>query len=457
VGGRGDGSGHREGGRKRGLSTTLAAEIAAEVGALIGCGAGFEALERGVRERALRAAARELERRLNRDHSDHAGAELPCACGRPARYAGRRAKGFQTVLGLVTLERAYYSCAACGRGFCPRDRTLGLSGSMLSPGVTRMVGQVAARASFAESSVLLEELAGLRVEAKHVERAAEALGREIAVDERRVVVATAPRAPTMYLGVDGTGVPMRASELAGRAGKQPDGSAKTREAKLCTVWSAEARDPEGQPVRDPGSVSYSGAIESAASRDTDREPSEFAARVVREATRRGFDAAPRQVVIGDGAPWIWKLADEQFPGALQIVDRYHAQQKLHEVAKAIYGPTSELGELFAQMRRAELDAGRVDAIVEALAPYAARCDEARHCCEYLKHNRARLDYPASEAQGLCTTSAVVEAGCKVTVGSRLKRSGMHWTVPGANAILALRCLVLSGRFDDFWGRRRRAA
>jgi hypothetical protein len=413
-------------------------------------------LERGLRERALRQAARELEQRLNRDHSDHAGSDLPCACGRRARYAGRRAKGFQTVLGLVTLERAYYHCAACDQGFCPRDRALGLTASMLSPGVTRMVGQVAARVSFAESSALLEELAGLGVEAKHVERAAEALGREVAQDERGVVVPPpAPSAPTLYLGIDGTGVPMRAAELEGRPGKQPDGSAKTREAKLCTVWSAEARDPQGQPVRDPGSVTYSGAIESAATRDTDLDPSEFAARVVREATRRGFEQAPRRVVLGDGAVWIWNLANEQFPGALQIVDRCHAKQKLNAVAKAIYGPTSELGTAWAQCRKDALDAGDVDAIACALAPHATFHEEARQCGDYVERNRARLQYPEFEAQGLCTTTAVVEAGCKVSVGTRLKRAGMHWTVAGANAILALRCTVLSGRFDDFWNRRAR--
>ncbi|MEK7074717.1 MAG: ISKra4 family transposase, partial [Patescibacteria group bacterium] len=403
-----------------------------------------------------RLAARELGQRLNRDPSDHAGSDLPCACGRRARYAGRRAKGFQTVLGLVTLERAYYHCGACGQGFCPRDRALGLTASMLSPGVTRMVGQVAARVSFAEGSDLLAELAGLRVDAKHVERAAEALGREVAEDERGVVVPPpAPSAPTLYLGVDGTGVPMRAAEVEGRPGKQPDGSAKTREAKLCTVWSAESRDPEGQPTRDPGSVTYSGAIESAATRDTDLEPSEFAARVVREATRRGFEQAPRRVVLGDGAVWIWNLAHEQFPGALQIVDRCHAKQKLNAVAKAIYGPISELGTAWAQGRKDELDAGDVEAIVRALAPHTTTHEEARQCRDYIQRNRARLNYPEFEAQGLCTTTAVVEAGCKVTVGTRLKRAGMHWTVGGANAILALRCCVLSGRFDDFWYRRAR--
>ena len=410
-----------------------------------------------MRERALRLAARELEQRLNCDHADHAGADLPCVCGRKARYAGRRGKGFQTVLGLVTLERAYYHCAACGQGFCPRDRGLGLTASMLSPGVTRMVGQVAARVSFAESSNLLHELAGLRVEAKHVERAAEALGREVADDERRVVVpAVAPSAPTLYLGVDGTGVPMRRAEVEGRAGKQPDGSAKTREAKLCTVWSAESRDPQGRPLRDPGSVTYSAAIESAATRDTDLEPSVFAARVVREATRRAFEQAPRRVVVGDGALWIWNLANEQFPGAIQIVDRCHAKQKLNAVAKAIYGPTSELGDAWAQSRKDELDAGDVDAIIGALAPHANSHEEARQCRDYVERNRARLNYPTFEAAGLCTTTAVVEAGCKVTVATRLKRAGMHWTLSGANAILALRCTVLSARFDDFWNRRARS-
>lgn len=124
--------------------------------------------------------------------------------------------------------------------------------------------------SFAEGSTLLRELAGVSLNAKQVERTAEALGRAIAVDERGVLAPEPPSAPTLYLGLDGTGVPLRASALVGRAGKQADGSAKTREVKLCTVWTAEQRDDEDQPVRDPGSVTYSAAIESAASDDTDQ-------------------------------------------------------------------------------------------------------------------------------------------------------------------------------------------
>jgi hypothetical protein len=298
-----------------------------------------------VRQQALQLAARAVERRLNADRGDGAVPTLPCSCGQRARYGGRRSKRFETVLGVLTLKRAYYSCAACGRGFCPRDQTLGLVAGSLSPGVLHMVAQVGALVSFQEGSQLLAALAGVTVDAKHVERAAEALGVQIADDEQRRVEPppTAELPKTLYLGMDGTGIPMRSSELLGRPGKQTDGSAKTREAKLCAVWSAERRDDQGRAVRDTGSISYSAAIESAAIHDTDDDYPAFAQRVVREAKRRGFERAKRQVILGDGALWIWNLAGEHFPQAIQIVDRFHAKQHLSQAAKAIWGPDSELG------------------------------------------------------------------------------------------------------------------
>jgi hypothetical protein len=408
------------------------------------------------RREALHVAARAVEHRINADTSDHVGPTAPCACGQPARYAGRRAKTVTSVLGALTLERAYFHCEPCGTGFCPRDAALGVEGASLSPGVLRMVGLVGATVSFAEGHEFLRDLAGVVVPTKHVERAAEALGREIAADERRVVEplpADELMAPTLYLGMDGTGVPMRASELRGRAGKQTDGAAKTREVKLCTVWSAEGRDEEGTPVRDAGSVTYSAAIESAASRETDDAPSEFAARALREATRRGFDRARRQAVLGDGAPWIWNVATEHFPDAIQIVDRFHAKQHLSDVGKAIYGATSALSRAWSTARHDELDEGNIDDLRAALVAHAAANDEARKCLGYIDDNRDRMRYPEFRAAGLCTSTGVVEAGCKVAIGTRLKRTGMHWTVAGADAIIALRCCKLSARFEDFWERR----
>jgi hypothetical protein len=451
--------GFHRGRRKKGLQTNLQNEIVQEIENLLGrqsiAELDLEAVEMAARRQALRLAARALEERLNTDTSDHVGPELPCPCGGSAKYHGRHGKTFESVLGPLHLQRSYYHCEQCESGFCPRDRALKLELFSLTPGVLRMTTSAAALVSFEESSGLLHELAGVQVSAKQVERAAEALGAEIAVDEQQQVEKmgeVAPTAPTMYLGMDGTGVPMRTQEVKDCAGKQADGSAKTREAKLVTIWTAESRDEEGQPVRDPGSITYSAAIESAATLDTSPDLSDFAARVQREASRRGFTEAQRQAVLGDGSAWIWNTASELFPQATQILDRFHAKEHLSQVGKVIYGDSPE-GKQWIQTRYDELDQGRLKSLVHALHGHAGQYKEARECIHYIWKNRLRMRYPKFQQQGFCTSTGVVEAGCKVVIGTRLKRAGMHWTVKGANAIIALRCSKLSGRFEGFWERR----
>jgi len=397
-----------------------------------------------------------VERRLNDDHSDHLGPSVPCpCCDRPARYVGRRLKTCRTVLGTISLGRAYYSCPSCGRGFCPRDREHDLCDTHLSPGVRRMIALVGATVSFEEGAELLTKLAGVEVDAKLVEREAEALGAEIADDERQVVAVEShrPVTSTMYLGLDGTGVPMRSAEVVGRPGKQEDGSSKTREVKLCVTWTAESRDKDGTPTRDPGSVSYSAAIESAAMQDTDDRLSDVAARVDREARRRRFHEAPRRVVLGDGAAFIWNTFGELFPGAIQILDRFHAKQHLVEAAAAIWPSDNDHRRCWLDARMTELDDGNVEMVVERLMVHAEYCKPAGDCAAYFLKNRDRMRYADFRAAGLCTSTGVVEAGCKHAIGTRLKRPGMHWTVRGANAIIALRCAKLSDRLDTFLDRR----
>ncbi len=442
---------------KKACAQEFVPAIAAEIARFVAPGAAdsvdCEALESRLRQCALALAARAVERRFNDDRSDHSGPTQPCPCGQTAHYAGRRAKTFETVLGARTRQRSYYHCPDCHHGFFPRDRALGMARTDLSPGVARMTGAAAALVSFAQASGLLDDLAGVRLGTKHVQRTAEALGRAIAALERHGRDAPAPPpAPTVYLGVDGTGVPVRASETAGRLGKQPDGSACTREVKLVVVWTAESRDDQGRPVRDPGSASYTAAIESAASRDTDPDPSECARRTRREADRRGFPLARRRVLLGDGASWIWRVASEDYPGAIQIVDLWHAKEKLCEVAKALFAHDKALVAPWADARCADLEQGRIDGRLATLRAHADTCQEAGKCANYIEKNRSRMRYPEFRHQGLCVGSGVVESGCRTVVG-RLKRSGMYWSVSGANAILALRCCVLSGNYEDFWAER----
>src|SRR5664279_887264 len=193
---------------------------------------------------------------------------------------------------------------------------------------------------------------------------------------------------------------MRTSEVAGRAGKQPDGTAKTREAKLVTAWTAESRDDQDKPMRDPGSITYSAAIESAAAPDTNPERSDFAERVLREATRRRFTEAPRCAVLGDGSAWIWNTATELFPQAIPILDRYHAKDALHRTAQSIFGATSQEAKPWATARCTELDDGKLQAIVHALRLHASSSNEAVQCAMYISRNRHRMRYPKFHALGL---------------------------------------------------------
>jgi hypothetical protein len=170
-------------------------------------------------------------------------------------------------------------------------------------------------------------------------------------------------------------------------------------------------------------------------------------------TRRGVTEAPRYAVPGDGSAWIWNTATELFPQAIQILDRHHAKDALHRTAHAIFGAGSPEAKPWATTRCTELDEGKLQAIVRALRSHIGSSAEAAKCAKNIIRNRRRMRYPKFHAQGLCTSTGVPEAGCKVAIGTRLIRAGMHWSVSGANAIIALRCAKLSGRFEDFWERR----
>ena len=403
-----------------------------------------------VKSSVMRFGAAVLSAWINADQSDGHGSQIACDCGGKARRAGRRVKQLVSALGELELQRTYYHCELCGHGTFPKDRELGIEGESVSVAVQRMIGRVAGELSFASTQQLLWLLANVDVSVKHAERVAQRIGREIMDHERASTEVVPGKAQTMYLGVDGTGVPVVPQARAGRRGKQADGSSKTREMKLAVVWTAEKFDEKGRPRKDPGSATYSAAIESASTKDTDKELAPFVQRVEREAVRRGFYDAPRKVLVGDGATWIWRMADELFPDAIKIVDVWHAHEKLHEVSKAIYGRQSELAKLWAQRRCDELDDSDVERVIKELKHHGKHCELAAQAVGYFSNNRARMRYKHFREQRLCVSSGVVEAGCKDTVGARLKRSGMRWTVDGANAIVALRCYVKGDQFDDFW-------
>jgi Uncharacterised protein family (UPF0236) len=396
-----------------------------------------------------------LEKLLNSDRG-YRGPSVSCRGGHAASFVDYRNKDVLTVLSRIQVSRAYYHCPQCQAGVIPKDSELDIVATSFSPGVRRLMGRLGGKEAFDEGRSLLKELAGIVVNTKAVERVSETIGEQIeriAQRERaaalsgKIVVLPRP-VPKMYIEMDGTGVPMVSRETEGRLGKDPTGKAKTREAKLGCVFTQTTLDEEGWPVRDEASTTYVGAIETAEA---------FGRRIFAEAIRRGSRCAERIVALGDGAHWIWNLVDEHFPGATQIVDLYHAREHVSDLAKILYGPGSPKAKNWGDARIAELDTGNVEIVVAAmtrLRPTAQIAKEAvRNAVDYFTTNAERMRYATFRCQGLFVGSGVIEAGCKTIVGRRLKQSGMHWTVRGANAILALRCADVSGRWEQFWEAR----
>ena len=395
-----------------------------------------------------------LEKVINADGGGYQGEAVDCGQGHAAGFVSYRDKQLVTVLSSVTVQRAYYHCRRCAAGRIPKDSQLDIEGTSFSPGVRRMMSRVGSKESFEEGQKDLEELAGVVVTTKQVERVSEQVGAEaeqqFEPQRARAADNVVPLKPMakLYIAYDGTGVPVVKRETEGRAGKQDQGQAKTREAKVGCVFTQTKLDAEGHPVRDEGSTSYVGAIETS---------EKFGHRIYAEAQRRGLEQAQTVVVLGDGAAWIWNLADEHFPNAFQIVDLYHARQHLAELSKLVYGPTGAEGKGWAEARCRELDQGKVEAVVGAMLRLKSGKADVQLAIEkatgYFQNNAERMRYGEFRRRGLFVGSGVVEAGCKTLVGFRFKQSGMHWTVRGANAILALRCLDLSGRWEDFWENR----
>jgi hypothetical protein len=406
-----------------------------------------------LREGLLRLGGGMLGDLLSADRG-HRGPRIPCGNGHQAGFAGYRDKTFDTVLGPVTVNRAWYHCAACKHGLAPRDAGLGIPGTSLSPGLSAMTDIAAAAGPFAKAALLLGELAGVRLDVKRVERAAEASGaaQSAAVRERaaaitaREVVPMPPRPlPDMLYGaVDGTGVTMTARETEGRKGKGEDGRARTREVKLGVFFTQDELDDEGYPVRDRGSSSYIATLEPV---------SVFTDLVKAEGIRRGANHVRQLTILGDGAAWIWNLAAATFPEATCIVDLYHAREHLTSLARSLeFMLLDHYGE-WLEARKADLDHGDIDGIEAAVRRYpleGTKKDEAEKELGYFLNNRTRMRYNWFRSRGLFVGSGVVESGCKAVIGQRLKMSGMRWTVSGADAIATLRCQQASRPEDRVW-------
>jgi len=436
------------------------AEAAAEVARLAGTvaaslagGEGIEAAELAIRAGLTSLGRGVLEDLLTAD-AGYRGPRIGCGAGHQAQFVSYRPKAVDTVLGPVTVNRAWYHCAACGHGLAPRDAELGIAGDTMSPGLAKMAARAAAAVPFTPGAALVGELAGVSITGKRLGRHAEADGSaacaviqaQAAAIAARTLVPLPPAVvpDKLYIAIDGTGVPMMTAETQGRPGKGEDGKARTREVKLACVFTQTKVDGDGYPVRDQGSSSYLATFAPAAG---------FGVLMAAEARRRGAGHVRQLTILGDGAVWIWNLASQHFPEATQIVDLFHAREHLHDLARL---PAFMLGDRhdgWLAARLGELDDGDIPALLSAARQFpltGLKAETLDTALGYFETNAPRMRYKHFRSHGLFVGSGAVEAGCKAVIGQRLKLSGMHWSQPGATGILTLRCQQASGRWEQIW-------
>jgi len=379
-----------------------------------------------------------------------------CECGQGMSSRGRRGKGLLTTLGPVPFVRSFYQCAECHQGRFPDDERLDIINTTYSPGVRRLMARAGSQTQFEQAAQDLLCYAGLKIEPREIERVAEDVGRQVeerlSTEQEQILHAGMSAAPKLkagakfYVSFDGTGVPVRKGELIGRPGKQADGSARTREAKLGCVFTQVGLDKEGYPQRDPDSTTYVGAIESSTL---------FGWRMYAEALRRGLEQAHQVLVLTDGQRYNHTIVQTHFSDAVHIVDLFHAYEHLTALAQLLWGPGAKAPTVWRDLLEAG-DIGRLVRKVGQKLPDSAKTKKAMlKQLHYFENNALQMRYAEFRENDFFVGSGVVEAGCRTVIGERLKQSGMRWSVRGANAIIALRCCILSGRFEDFWASRAR--
>ena len=417
----------------------------------------LEAVESALRKAVLVAGAKVLGGLLEGIGCGRREHPVLCHCGSIMQSKGIENKTLVTIMGPVPFSRSRYECDDCGETRYPGDEEMDVVGTKRTPGLRRMMARAGSRETFKEAKEDLKVYADIEVSPKDVERVAEKIGDQIetwqAAERGKLLQIEAPSTEdknisVLYVEMDGTGEPMVKPEVEGRRGKQPDGTSKSREAKLGCVFTQTMRDEHGRPVRSPESTTFVGAIETA---------EDFSSRIKAEAIRRGLFNASRVVLLGDGASWIRGICELRFPQALQIADLYHAKEHVSNLCKLLFGSNEKnvlryRTKWWTYLEEGNIEKIRYQANTNILSGATTAQKVESEIC-YLQQNKNRMRYAEFHKQGLFAGSGVIETACKSLIGSRLKQSGMEWTVKEANAIVALRCAMLSERFEDFWESR----
>jgi hypothetical protein len=362
---------------------------------------------------------------------------IPCSCGQQALYQRQRKAQVTTLFGPLSFWRSYYLCAACGVGQHPLDAQLQCCAGSRSQALDELLALLGAtQDSFVQAAQVLERLTLVHVSANSVRQATEQLGAvlleqqtepHVAPDARPPRPASATASP-LYISMDGV-----MTHLHERGWS---------EIKVGCCYQTRTRPERTRPDRleiRAERTSYVSALE---------EAREFGWQLWQEAVRRGALAADEVVVVGDGAHWIWNLAETHFPRATQIVDWYHASAYVWTAADAIWGEASAERATWAHAQLDKLWEGKVEQVSDELVQWRETGEAVEAALSYYTTHQSRMEYARYRARGLQIGSGSVESACKQVVTARLKQAGMIWNADGAEAVAVVRAWLKSERWEE---------
>lgn len=421
-----------------------------EITRMIGPEASIMTIENGMREFLVQVGNRALGKYVSRVESEPE-AQVVCSCGASAQRLVKREAKALSVFGKIKYERQYYLCRVCGRGQCPLDRRLGIEPGQVTPGLAKLLALAGVEVAFEEAGRWIEQFLLFRVSDNTVRKETERFGelqaqreadwQEHSQDEQELQQRTQQpgrRAGRLYASIDGAMAPLQKEwrELKSIAWYQVE-----------PLQAYQTRRHHGKRVGEQGHLQAQAISYHCQFQDAEQ----FGPFAWATGWKRGADLYEQLVFVCDGAQWIWKLVERYFPGAVQIVDWYHASQYLTPIAEAAWGLSSPAGQSWLENARSRLWDGRIADLIQdchQIGQDYPQAQEAVHkAVTYFANNEKRMDYARFRAEGYLIGSGTIESGCKQIVALRLKRAGARWTETGAVRTAKARAAWLSGDWD----------
>lgn len=373
-------------------------------------------------------------------------------CAGQAKYQRRREGMLRTMLGQIKYKRAYYLCVDCGQGHYPLDEQYGLRPNAMSAELERLAALVGVQMPFAQASILFSELTLTSLSDQSIDKATQSYGQTVEKVEAGFYQQAVEQEPELepsirplrlYGSVDGGRVQTRAPkgqpqpwrelkigawfQARGEPPKKPDGA-----------WAIKAHDityySDILPAEQFGNIMWATGVE------------------------HGADQALELIILGDGARWIWDLADLHFPQAIQIVDWFHACEYLAPVAKRAFNNSTQQEDWIRKVRD-KLWLGKLDEVIAACKEHVqlhlkAEDDPAQQAVTYFSNNRQRMDYPTYRKNGYQIGSGTIESAVKQIASQRMKVSGARWNLQSARMVAKARAAFLSGHWQQIASQRR---